>query len=108
MLFDPSEEQFDLPPGFVDLSDRQRRQLEVVGQEDKPLAGLRVAVGDPPQWLGIAFGGLGAAQKNRLIAGQPRRLVDPSVRAPAVVEVLLAPDYEESQAQSEAAEPAEI
>ena len=33
VLFDPFEEQFDLPTGFVELRDGQCRQGEVVGQE---------------------------------------------------------------------------
>jgi hypothetical protein len=34
MLFDPFEEEFDLPATFVELGDRQRRQGEVVAQKD--------------------------------------------------------------------------
>lgn len=35
MLLDPLEEQFDLPAATVKLGDRERRQLEVVGQKDE-------------------------------------------------------------------------
>ena len=35
MLFDPFEEQFDLPAALVELRDRQHRQHKVVRQKDK-------------------------------------------------------------------------
>ena len=35
MLFDPFEEQFDLPAALVDLGDGKRGQGKVVGQEDQ-------------------------------------------------------------------------
>ncbi len=44
VLLDPFEEQLDLPAAFVEPCDGERRQGEVVGQEDEGLAGLRVAV----------------------------------------------------------------
>ena len=38
MLLDPTKKQFDLPPGFVEVADAQRRQRGVVGDEQKSLA----------------------------------------------------------------------
>jgi hypothetical protein len=43
MLLDPLEEQFDLPAASIELSNRQRRFGEIVGQEDQRLAGLGIA-----------------------------------------------------------------
>lgn len=38
MLFDPFEEQFDLPTTAIKIGNALRRQVEVVGQEDQRLA----------------------------------------------------------------------
>ena len=35
MLFYPTEEEFDLPAGLVDLGDLERRKREVIGQKDE-------------------------------------------------------------------------
>jgi hypothetical protein len=53
MLFDPFEEQFNLPTLFVNLCDGERGEGEVVGQELQPLAGLRVTVADSAQFVRI-------------------------------------------------------
>ena len=42
VLFDPFEEQLDLPAAFVQSRDRQGGQDRVVGQEDERLARLGV------------------------------------------------------------------
>ena len=49
MLLDPLEEQLHLPTAAIQLGDRQGGQDEVVGQEDQPLAGLRIVESDAPQ-----------------------------------------------------------
>ena len=53
MLFDPFEEQLDLPAALVERADRQRRQCRVVGQEDQRLARLGILEFDAPQMLGV-------------------------------------------------------
>lgn len=42
MLFDPFEEQFDLPATSVQLSNRQSWQGEIVGQEDERLVSFGI------------------------------------------------------------------
>jgi hypothetical protein len=42
VLFQSSEEDLDLPPVFVDGSNRGRSQLQVIGQEDQDLPRFRV------------------------------------------------------------------
>ena len=53
MLFDPFEEQFDLPAAPIQLSDGQSRHGKVVGQEDQHLAGFGIAIADAAQRIGI-------------------------------------------------------
>jgi hypothetical protein len=42
MLFDPFEEEFDLPAAAVELGDGQGWNGEVVGQKDQPLARFEI------------------------------------------------------------------
>ena len=72
MLFDPLEEQLDLPPAFVDLGNGQGRQREVVGQEDKSSVLFEVVEADTPQFFGIILAGVEAVKGNNLVALQPR------------------------------------
>ena len=44
MLFDPFEEQFDLPAATIQLGDCQGGRGEVVGQKDQSLTSLGVAI----------------------------------------------------------------
>ena len=95
MLFDPLEEQLDLPAALVESRDRERRQREVVGQEHEPSFALHVVERDPPQRFGVEPRRLGAGQHDRLIAPQAGRLVDRPTRASRAVEVPLAARHEE-------------
>ena len=53
MLFDPFEEQFDLPAAMIQLRNGQGRRGEVIGQKDQRLAGLGIAIADAAQRVGI-------------------------------------------------------
>src|SRR3984893_7649447 len=75
MLFDPFEKQLDLPAHAVELGDREGRQCEVVGQEDQPLAGLRIFEPDPSQGCLEALARIEAGEHDSLIADQSRLLV---------------------------------
>ncbi len=75
MLFDPFEEQFDLPPAAVKLRDGQRGFLHVVGQEDQPFACVGIAISNPAQGVGIVLSRIKAGQNNRLIEAEPRGFV---------------------------------
>ena len=55
VLFDPLEEEFDLPATLVELRDGQRRQVEVVRQKDQPAAAVLVAVADIAQFMRVAL-----------------------------------------------------
>ena len=58
ILFDPFEEQFHLPTGFVQLRDGQRGEREVVRQEHKPALPFGVVKGDATHWIGVRLGRL--------------------------------------------------
>jgi len=75
MLFDPLEKQFDLPAATVKLGDGQRRQLEVVGQEDQIPVMLGIVELDTAQVLRVALVGFDAGQGNGLVVDQPCGLV---------------------------------
>ncbi len=87
VLFDPFEEQLDLPAAFVEPGDGERRQGEVVGQEDEGFAGLRVAVLDAAEGVRVADGGMGARGNHDLVAAQSGGLVDGVGIEPAEAEV---------------------
>jgi hypothetical protein len=71
VLLDPFEEQLDLPAAFLEPGDGQRRQGEVVGQEDEGVSGLRVAKFDAAQLVRVVGGGMLAGGDDGLIADEP-------------------------------------
>ena len=81
MLFDPAEEQFDLPAGAVELRDDQGRELKIVGEKDQAQVFLGVEVVNAPQGRGIATRTLGSGEANGLIGTQARGMIDPPPRA---------------------------
>jgi len=84
MLLDPFEEQFDLPPVPIQLSDGQRRHGEVVGQEDEGFAGLGIAIADASQRVGIIVLSLPAGHHDGLVETQSGKFVHgPGVTARA-------------------------
>jgi len=75
MLFDPFEEQLDLPTALVDLGDGERRQGEVVGQEDQSAVEFFVVESDASELLWVTLFGIEAVEHDDLIALQPCGLV---------------------------------
>src|SRR5687768_18604014 len=82
MLFDPLEEQLDLPATAIKLRNGERRQAEVVGQKDQLPPVLDIVIAHAPQGLGILLRDQGTSQHDRLIAAQSARLVDRAGFAP--------------------------
>src|SRR5258706_7509674 len=66
VLFDPSEEQFDLPACPVQLSDIQGRNGEQIGEENQREILQWVAVADATQCVGVAFLAEAPTQSNSL------------------------------------------
>lgn len=75
MLFDPFEEQLDLPAATIELSEGQRGQIEVVGQKDPLLVVFGIVEFDAAQVLRVILSGFGYSQYDSLIAAQSRRFV---------------------------------
>src|SRR6185369_14547240 len=76
MLFDPFEEEFDLPSAAIELRDNRGRKREVVGQEDKPIVVDRIVETNATQFGRIPFAGIEAAQSDDLIAEHAGGFVD--------------------------------
>ena len=74
ILFDPLEEQFDLPATLVQLCNGQRGQGEVVGEEHKLLFHLLGVVADSAKGVRVTFGAFGSAQYDGMVAAQSCRL----------------------------------
>ena len=115
VLFDPLEEQFDLPAGLVQPGDRERRDREVVGQEDEPSVGFGIVVRHASQGIGMQTRRLHSGQQDRLIAARAAccfaksgRLVDLSTDAARVIEIAFGSRHEEGRMSSEPQQPCEI
>jgi hypothetical protein len=67
MLFDPLEEQLDLPAIFIQGGNAQRRQACVVGQEYQGLARFGILQTDATQMLGVVLGDVKAIERDSLI-----------------------------------------
>ena len=76
VLLDPFEEEFDVPTAFVDASDRERLQAEVIGDEDEALARVGVDEADAAELFRIVPFAFGRLQSDGLVAAQAGRLVD--------------------------------
>src|ERR1035437_1324008 len=108
VLLDPLEEQFHLPSTFVELSDGQRGQGEVVCQEDESLVDVLGVIADPSQGVRVERGSLGASQHDGAVAAQPGGLVHISPGPPHIIQAALAPDYEEGKRFGEGVKPGEV
>lgn len=76
VLFDPLEEQFDLPTAFVDGRDIMCRQVEVIRQEDQTLSSFGIKETDTSEFFRVVSLTFVSAQPNGLIAAQAAGLVD--------------------------------
>ena len=95
VLFDPFEEELDLPAGFVELADGQRGQIELIGQEDQALVDLGIEVANASQRVWVIFGSQWTGQQDRLIALESCGLVDRTGVEAAGPQVAFGPDDEE-------------
>ena len=67
MLFDPLEEQLDLPSRLVNVGNSPCWQREVVSKEYQ-YSSFGITVFDPSDSLGIGCSGVKACEHNRLVA----------------------------------------
>jgi len=70
VLFDPLDEDLDLPAGFVDLRDHDREDLEVVGDEDQPFSGFRIQKAYSAQVAMVEVFGFRSVETDCLIGSQ--------------------------------------
>lgn len=95
MLLDPFEKQLDLPSAPIKVADGLGRDLEVVGQKDQSLSGLRVFQSNPSERARVALSRVKPGQGNFLIANQPEGLVDRLRSDPFELQRLLGARYKE-------------
>jgi hypothetical protein len=108
VLFDPFEEQFDLPAALVQFGDCHRVEREVVGQKDQPVFGVGVVITDPAQRRRIILGGARALQQNSLIAAKAGGPVHTPRLDSCIVEIGFGTDDEESHLVCETEESSEV
>ena len=108
VLFNPFEEQLDLPAIAVEFGDGVCGQGKVVGEEIERLVYLRVVVFDASQGLRVVGGALGAGQDNGLVTEQAGGFIDRSRVTAAVAGIGLGPDNEEGGGDSQGKQALEI
>ena len=95
MLLDPLEEEFYLPPAFVELCDGERRQGKVVGQKHQSSVLRGIEETDTPELLRIILLCIEAVEGDNLVALQARCFVDVLGIQPVELEVALGSGYKE-------------
>ena len=96
MLFDPFEEEFDLPAAAIELGDGQRRDGEVVGQEDQHLARFWIAIADAAHGDGIIVLGVKPGEHHGLVETQAGGFVHRAGVTAGTAEVLFGAGDEKS------------
>ena len=76
MLFDPSEEQFDLPAAAIQFGDGEWGKGDLVGEKNQGSVLLCIMVFNAPKLFGIVGGTVNTGEHNGLIADQSGRPVD--------------------------------
>ena len=67
ILFDPAEEQFDLPAKPVEFGDRQGGLKKIVRQEGQPAVVFPIIEADPAEMFGIIAFRFWSCQDDRLV-----------------------------------------
>lgn len=96
VLFDPLEEQLDLPSLFVESANRDGRQSKVVGEKHEYLVGLCIVERDASEYFGVARSRQYAGQPDMLIADQSNAVVDGKGLDQFGLHVGFGPRYKES------------
>ena len=106
VLFDPSEEQLDLPTQLEDVRHGLGRDREDVGQKHEALLRFGLHIGNPSQGLRIGLSGAGAREYDGLI-GSDGFHDRPRAQTPAP-QIALGPDDEEGWLTMDGIEPSEV
>jgi len=108
VLLQPLEEEFDLPAALVELGDGQRREREVVREEDELAAAFRVEVANPAEAFGVALLAVETVEPDELIRGHPGRPIDRLRVEVPEPKVPLGPRHEEAVILAEPVQPSEV
>ena len=108
MLFDPFEEQFDLPAVAIELGHGLCGQGKIVAEEDQVFSGFRVGEFDAPEFVGIVFGGIEAGEDDGLVTRKAGGFIDGVGIQAAIAPVGLGPDDEECGGLVEGVEAVEV
>jgi hypothetical protein len=108
VLFDPTEEQFDLPAELIELSDHQRGQKKIIRQESQVAVIFPIIKANSPKRLGIIGFRFRAGQNDRLIRGQVHGFIYGSRRDSTRLEIRLGPDDEKNTILMKSVEPGKV
>ena len=108
MLFDPAEEKLHLPATFVESSNGQGRQAEIVCKKNKEFFRLDVEVANAPQSLGVIFSRIEPLQHNCLIETKPASFVHGSRIKPTEAGILLGACNEKCRALLNPKQPSKV
>lgn len=78
VLFDPLEEEFDLPAALVDRGNGKSGEIEMVCKEDQGFPGFRIDITDTAKPTGIVPFSFFGFKANGLVAPQAGRFIDRS------------------------------
>lgn len=108
VLFDPFEEEFDTPTGAIELSDGERRQFEVVGEEDEFAMMLGIVETYSTKRFGVEERGACTGEYDSGITTESGGVIDGSVLTAEEVEIGFGPSDEEGFGGLKAVESFEI
>ena len=108
MLFDPFEEEFDLPAAAIELGDGQRWHGEVVGQKDQCFARFWIAIADAAHRDGVIVLGVQPGEHHGLVETQAGGFVHGAGVTTCAAEVLFGTGDKESTTLVEAMPAGEI
>jgi len=108
VLFNPTEEQFDLPAELIEEGDASSRQVKVVRQEGQVSIVLLVKAADSAKMFGVSILRSDAGQDDGLIADHSLRFIEGMRIETAGLEVRHGPNDEESTSLMEGQETREV
>ena len=90
MLLDPTKEQLDGPPTAINLSNKERVQIELIGNKNQRFPSFRIDKTDASEFVGVVsatdhgveFDRLVATQANGLVHGTTFHYIEPVPRFP--------------------------
>lgn len=94
VLFDPFEEQLNVPAALVECGDGRSRETKMVGEKDENLAGFRVAKAYPSQFCGVELLAADTFEADDLVSSQAAGAIHRSRFNDVEAEVGFGPHHE--------------